>query len=61
LIYAFATENRSGISFLRQAKNRCYINRSTFATVCCDVFLQAGYGHGHLVRQGSFLGAREFA
>jgi len=30
-----------------------------FATVSCNVFLQAGYSHGHLVRQGSFLGARE--
>jgi len=24
-----------------------------------NVFLKAGYGHGHLVRQGSFLRARE--
>jgi len=30
-----------------------------FATVSCKVFLQAGYGHGHLVRQGSFLATRE--
>ena len=34
-------------------------NRSAFATVCGDMFLQAGYGHGHFVRQGSLLGARE--
>jgi hypothetical protein len=36
-------------------------SHSTFATVRCDVFLLAGYGHSHFVRQGSFLGAREFA
>jgi hypothetical protein len=34
-------------------------NSSPFATVSCDVFLQAGYGHGHLVRQGTFLGAHK--
>jgi hypothetical protein len=58
LIYALATENRSAIPCLRQS-GRCYINRSTFATVGCDVFLQAGYGHCHLVRQVSFLLPRE--
>src|SRR6266853_3982450 len=29
--------------------------------MCCAMFLQAGYGHGHLVRQGSLLGARELS
>jgi hypothetical protein len=27
----------------------------TFATVCCQVFLQAGNGHCHVVRQAAFL------
>ncbi len=54
LIYAFATEKRSGI------KPPLH-KGSTFATVGCGVFLQAGDGHGHLVRQAPFLLAREFA
>ena len=32
-----------------------------FATVGCGVFLQAGDGHGHLVRQTPFLFARDLA
>ena len=32
-----------------------------FATVTCNVFLKAGDGHSHLVRQASFLLPREFA
>ncbi len=51
LIYAFATEKRSGI------KPPLH-KGSTFATVGCGVFLQAGDGHGHLVRQAPFLGPR---
>jgi hypothetical protein len=51
LIYPFATENPA----LEQGR------LPAFATMGCKVFLQAGDGHGHLVRQGSFLSAREFA
>ena len=60
MIYAFATENGSGLPFLRQGKNPLLQKTSTFATVRRDVFLQAGYGHGHFIRQGPLLGAREF-
>jgi hypothetical protein len=33
----------------------------TFATVGCQVFLQAGDGHGHFVRQAPFLESRELS
>jgi len=36
-------------------------NHSTLATVSCNVFLQAGDGHRHFVRQAPFLLPRELA
>ena len=38
-----------------------YKNLSAFATVGCGVFLQAGNGHCHLVRQATFLVPRQLA